>query len=288
MVPDAEIQVRLDRCKDKKIYLVFDLLERILVTPTCESFARNYLCSAPTRVPQTSTDAAMYFQPTVEKVLKDNIHDSMLVWIVGLLACADIAVEMLDVIEAILTKLNEVGFETTQRSASPFLLQLDGVEKCDHDPERIKSLPRIPEHLTAAELQKFARAISARQGADKLEEVKAKLMRSAMSAFPDPWSLESALGPSMSHSRSIARDSEFYGRHFHGIDFAGVSLKGDESAGTCTRTSQGRPRGFSKYCGRHTIIHLISLSKELKKHECGKLLRWSTNIFEYRYTIKQI
>ncbi|KAK1930096.1 Transposon Tf2-9 polyprotein [Phytophthora citrophthora] len=49
-----------------------------------------------------------------------------------------------------------------------------------------------------------------------------------------------------------------------------------------------RPQGFRLYCDHRNIIFLFSPSKELKKHVRGKLLRWSTKLLEYRYTIEHI
>ncbi|OWY97000.1 hypothetical protein PHMEG_00032578 [Phytophthora megakarya] len=49
-----------------------------------------------------------------------------------------------------------------------------------------------------------------------------------------------------------------------------------------------RVQGFKIYCDHRNIIHLFAPSKELKKHVRGKLLRWSTKLLEYRYTIEHI
>ncbi|KAE8962456.1 hypothetical protein PR001_g29701 [Phytophthora rubi] len=49
-----------------------------------------------------------------------------------------------------------------------------------------------------------------------------------------------------------------------------------------------RPQGFRLYCDHRNIIYLFCPGKELKKHVRGKLLRWSTKLLEYRYTIEHI
>ncbi|OWY95553.1 hypothetical protein PHMEG_00034417 [Phytophthora megakarya] len=49
-----------------------------------------------------------------------------------------------------------------------------------------------------------------------------------------------------------------------------------------------RPQGFRVYCDHRNIIHLFCPTKELKRHVRGKLLRWSTKILKYRYSIENI
>ncbi|GMF17256.1 unnamed protein product [Phytophthora fragariaefolia] len=49
-----------------------------------------------------------------------------------------------------------------------------------------------------------------------------------------------------------------------------------------------RPQGFRLYCDHRNIIFLFSPSKKLKRHIRGKLLRWSTKLLEYRYSIEHI
>eukprot|EP00644_Phytophthora_capsici_P004849 jgi/Phyca11/96127/e_gw1.1.1872.1 len=49
-----------------------------------------------------------------------------------------------------------------------------------------------------------------------------------------------------------------------------------------------RPQGFKLYCDHRNIVYLFAPNKELKKHVRGKLLRWSTKLLEYRYSIEHI
>ncbi|OWY90791.1 Retrotransposon protein, Ty3-gypsy subclass, partial [Phytophthora megakarya] len=115
----------------------------------------------PTRVPQGCTDEALHFQSTVEELLKDCLHDCLLVWIDDLLAFADSTAELLDVIEAILTKLDEYGFKLNPKKCRFFLTEFRWCGRIisergiGHDPARIEALQRIPEPTTAAELQQF-------------------------------------------------------------------------------------------------------------------------------------
>ncbi|GMF33426.1 unnamed protein product [Phytophthora fragariaefolia] len=46
--------------------------------------------------------------------------------------------------------------------------------------------------------------------------------------------------------------------------------------------------GFKLYCDHRNIVYLFAPGKELKKHVRGKLLRWSTKLLEYRYSIEHI
>ncbi|OWZ05565.1 hypothetical protein PHMEG_00022324 [Phytophthora megakarya] len=101
----------------------------------------------PTRVRQGSTDATLHFQSTVEDVLKEHLHGNLF------------ATEPLDVIEAILTKLDEFGFKLNPKKCKVFLTEMKWCGKIinehgvGHDPKRIESLRAIPEPTTAAELR---------------------------------------------------------------------------------------------------------------------------------------
>ncbi|POM59098.1 LOW QUALITY PROTEIN: Hypothetical protein PHPALM_36170 [Phytophthora palmivora] len=48
------------------------------------------------------------------------------------------------------------------------------------------------------------------------------------------------------------------------------------------------PQGFKLYCEHRNIVYLFAPGKELKKQVRGKLLRWSTKLLEYRYSIEHI
>ncbi|OWY94680.1 LOW QUALITY PROTEIN: hypothetical protein PHMEG_00035519 [Phytophthora megakarya] len=145
-------QVRLERCKNKKFYATS---QAIL------SYTTDRGIFTPTRVPQGCTDEALHFQSTVEELLKDCLHDCLLVWIDDLLAFADSTAELLDVIEAILTKLDEYGFKLNPKKCRFFLTEFRWCGRIisergiGHDPARIEALQRIPEPTTAAELQQF-------------------------------------------------------------------------------------------------------------------------------------
>ncbi|KAG3090388.1 hypothetical protein PI125_g17740 [Phytophthora idaei] len=78
----------------------------------------------PTRVPQGSTDAALHFQSTVDMVLGGLVNKSVIVWFDDLLVFAETAEELVNVIEAVLQKLDEFGFILNPKKCSLFLTEV--------------------------------------------------------------------------------------------------------------------------------------------------------------------
>ncbi|POM74254.1 Hypothetical protein PHPALM_8816 [Phytophthora palmivora] len=75
----------------------------------------------------------------------------LLLWIDDLLAYADTASELLDVIKGIHTKLNEVGFQLNTKKCKLFAPNVINDHGIGHDSERIKPLQRIPEPTMASD-----------------------------------------------------------------------------------------------------------------------------------------
>ncbi|KAG3118146.1 hypothetical protein PI125_g3140 [Phytophthora idaei] len=161
------IEVALERCRGMMYYAMFDFLKGFWQLPLHESCCEvlSYMTDrgvfTPTRVPQGSTDAALHFQSTVEMVLGDLVNKSVIVWIDDLLVVAETAEELVNVIEAVLQKLDEFGFILNPKKCSLFLTEVkwcgriinkDGI---GHDPSRMRALREMPPPTTAAELQQF-------------------------------------------------------------------------------------------------------------------------------------
>ncbi|KAG2910797.1 hypothetical protein PC117_g19308 [Phytophthora cactorum] len=161
------IEVALERCRGMMYYAMFDFLKGFWQLPLHESCREVLSCMTdrgvftPTRVPQGSTDAALHFQSTVEMALGDLVNKSVIVWIDALLVFAETAEELVNVIEAVLQKLDEFGFILNPKKCS---LSLTEVKWCGriinkdgigHDPSRIQALREMPPLTTAAELQQF-------------------------------------------------------------------------------------------------------------------------------------
>ncbi|KAE9082359.1 hypothetical protein PF005_g16446 [Phytophthora fragariae] len=134
-------------------YAMFDFLKSFWQLPldeSCQEFL-SYMTDngvfTPTRVPQGSTDAALHFQFTVEMVLGELVNKCVIVWIDDLLVFADTEEELVDAIEAVLTKLGEYGLKLNPKKSALFLTEVrwcgriinkDGI---GHDPERIRLQP---------------------------------------------------------------------------------------------------------------------------------------------------
>ncbi|GAB9476818.1 unnamed protein product [Globisporangium polare] len=115
----------------------------------------------PTRVAQGSTDAALHFQATVEKVLAPLLHKNLLVWIDDLLLFVDTVDELVSVMQRIFKLLDQHGVKLNLTKCELFLKDVKWCGRIvsatgiGHDPERIEALQKIPYLNTAAELQQF-------------------------------------------------------------------------------------------------------------------------------------
>ncbi|KAE9207369.1 hypothetical protein PF005_g12643 [Phytophthora fragariae] len=124
------LQVRLEECKGKEFYAIFDFIKSFWQLPLHKAsqeilpYMTDRGIFTPTRVPQGCTDAALHFQSTVEEVLKEYLHECVLVWIDDLLAYANTVVELMDVIEAILKRLDEYGFKLNPRKCKLFQTEI--------------------------------------------------------------------------------------------------------------------------------------------------------------------
>ncbi|OWY92684.1 LOW QUALITY PROTEIN: hypothetical protein PHMEG_00038207, partial [Phytophthora megakarya] len=89
------------------------------------------------------------------------MNRNVIVWIDDLLIFADTQEELVDAIDAVLTKLDEFGFIVNPKKSSLFLSEvwwygrIINKQGIGHDPERIRALRWMAIPTTAAELQQF-------------------------------------------------------------------------------------------------------------------------------------
>eukprot|EP00644_Phytophthora_capsici_P014219 jgi/Phyca11/98936/e_gw1.3.1324.1 len=94
-------------------------------------------------------------------VLGDLVNKCVIVWIDDLLVFADTQEELVNAIEAVLTKLDEHGLILNPKKSALFLKEVRWCGRIinqhgiGHDPERIQALRDMPLPTTAAELQQF-------------------------------------------------------------------------------------------------------------------------------------
>ncbi|OWY98577.1 LOW QUALITY PROTEIN: hypothetical protein PHMEG_00030622 [Phytophthora megakarya] len=107
------LEVTLEHCKSKRFYAMFDFLKGFWQLPLSNKQFLSYMMDkgifTPTRVSQVSADATLHFQSTVEMVIGHLVNKCVIVWIDDLLVFADTQEELMDSIEAVLTKLDEYG-----------------------------------------------------------------------------------------------------------------------------------------------------------------------------------
>ncbi|KAE8903253.1 hypothetical protein PF003_g12777 [Phytophthora fragariae] len=151
---------------------LFDFLKGFWQLPLAEicqkflSYMTDEKIFTPRRVPQGCSDAAIYFQKTMENCFASLLYEHLLIWIDDLLLyAADIDTYLVKLAE-LFSLLNQFGLKLSGKKTSLYQTQtkwcgkvIDG-QGIRHDPERIKSLRALPYPRTAGELQQFVCAIN--------------------------------------------------------------------------------------------------------------------------------
>lgn len=163
-----------EHCKGNKYYALFDFLKGFWQLPLAKrsqevmSYMIDKKIYTSTRVPQGSTDAALHFQATVEKVLAELLHKNLLVWIDDLLVFEDTEDELVEVMIRMFGLLDQHELKLNPKKCEIYLTEVKWCGRIisaagiGHDPERIEALQKIPYPSTAVELQSCSSS-SARQ-----------------------------------------------------------------------------------------------------------------------------
>ncbi|OWY93828.1 hypothetical protein PHMEG_00036624, partial [Phytophthora megakarya] len=120
----------------------------------------------PTRVPQGCTDAALFFQSTIQKCLEELMHRYLLVWIDDLLLFAADITTYLVKMERLFELLEIFGFTLSVKKSCLFerevrwRLNIISGSGIKHDPERTRALKEMPNPKTTGELQQFLCAMN--------------------------------------------------------------------------------------------------------------------------------
>ncbi|KAG2903373.1 hypothetical protein PC114_g12315 [Phytophthora cactorum] len=119
----------------------------------------------PRRVPQGRSDAAIYFQKTMENCFATLLYEHLLIWIDDLLLYAADIDTYLDKLAELFSLLNDFGSKLSTKKTSIYQTEVKWCGKVfngqgiKYDPERINSLRTLPYPATACELQQFVCAI---------------------------------------------------------------------------------------------------------------------------------
>lgn len=160
-------QVDLEVVRGCEFFGLFDFIKgywQIAVDEACQemlSYMTHRKIYTPRRVPQGCCDAALFFQATIEKCLKELMYKHLLVWIDDLLLFAADVETYLVKLERLFELLDFFGFKLSVKKSSLFEPQVKWCGKIitghgvSHDPERIRALTDLPYPTNAAELQQF-------------------------------------------------------------------------------------------------------------------------------------
>ncbi|POM64025.1 Hypothetical protein PHPALM_20509 [Phytophthora palmivora] len=144
--------------------IFFGLYWQIALAEECQeilSYMTHQKVYTPRRVPQGCTDAALFFQATIEKCLEELLHRHFLVWIDDLLLFATDVQTYLTKLERLFELLDFFGFKLSVKISRLFkhevrwcgkIISGSGVR---HDPERVRALQDLPYQRTTGELQQF-------------------------------------------------------------------------------------------------------------------------------------
>lgn len=166
------VSVVLENARGKKHFGLFDFLKGFWQLPLadiCQEFL-SYMTDekifTPRRVPQGSSDAAIFFQKTMEKCFASLLYEHLLIWIDDLLLFADDMDAYLDKLAELFSLLNQFGLKLSVKKSSLYqtevkwcgrVIDSQGVR---HDSDRIDTLRALPYPCTAGELQQFVCAVN--------------------------------------------------------------------------------------------------------------------------------
>ncbi|POM79214.1 LOW QUALITY PROTEIN: Hypothetical protein PHPALM_3168 [Phytophthora palmivora] len=150
------LQVVMEKCKGMKFYAIFDFTKGFWQLPLHQD-NQEILSYKTDMVPHGSTDATLYFQFTVEEVLLDVLHQSLLVWIDDLLVYADPVEGLVAAIDGVLQRLDKHGLKLSPRECQLIVTEVKwcgriiSANGIGNDPERIEGLRSMPPPSTAVE-----------------------------------------------------------------------------------------------------------------------------------------
>ncbi|OWZ12192.1 LOW QUALITY PROTEIN: hypothetical protein PHMEG_00014683 [Phytophthora megakarya] len=138
------LEVALEHCKSKMFYAMFDFLKGVWQLPLskCSQAFLSYMTDKGVFTP---TRGALMLPYTFNLLWKWYfVNKCVIVWIDDLLVFADTQKELVDAIEAVLTKLDEHGLILNPKKSTVFLKEVRWCGRIinqhgvDHDPERIQ------------------------------------------------------------------------------------------------------------------------------------------------------
>ncbi|POM60306.1 hypothetical protein PHPALM_30853 [Phytophthora palmivora] len=166
------LAVVMENARGMEYFGLFDFLKGFWQLPLAElcqeflSYMTDEKIFTPRRVPQGSSDAAIFFQKTMEMCFASLLYEHLLIWIDDLLLyAADLDTYMAKLAE-FFELLNQFGLKLNAKKCSLYqrqvkwcgrILDHQGVR---HDPDRISTLRQMPYPTTAGELQQFVCAIN--------------------------------------------------------------------------------------------------------------------------------
>ena len=162
-----DLQQHLDGAR---YYIVLDLKNgywQVKLDERCQelfSFCTHNKVLTPTRIPQGSVDAVMYFTYVVTKIFEDRIQKGVLPWIDDLLLYAKDLDELYELLKWVLEQAKRSGFKFNPKK---MVLLSQRIEWCGKiitpegihvNPKRIESLTNLQKPKTGADLMQFINA----------------------------------------------------------------------------------------------------------------------------------
>ena len=161
------LDVDLQCVRDSKCFGLFDFIKGYWQLPLDEesqellSYMTHRKIYTPRRVPQGCSDAALFFQSTMERCFEPLLYKHLLIWIDDLMLFAKDMDSYLAAMDRLFSLLDDFGFKLSVAKSELFtskvkwcgrLIDGNGVS---HDAGRIAALQGLPYPTTAAELQQF-------------------------------------------------------------------------------------------------------------------------------------
>lgn len=157
----------LENAKGMKVFGLFDFLKGFWQLPLAEfcqewlSYMTDEKVFTPRRVPQGSSDAAIFFQKTMEECFKTLLYKHLLIWIDDIMLYAEDIDVYLVKLQEMLSLVDTFGLKLGVKKCSLYQTQVKWCGRVvdehgvRYDEDRLATLRAIPYPSTAGELQQF-------------------------------------------------------------------------------------------------------------------------------------
>ena len=170
--PMPNMDVITESVSEAKAFARVDFLKGYWQMPLHEdsqemcSMVTDLAVYTPTRVPQGSSDAVMYFQSSMQKCFEKQLYKSLLIWLDDILVYSKSIEDILTALDELFSVCAEYNLKLSPAKCELYQTKVKFCGKIisgagtHQDPDRIKALLNMPPPKNAADLQQYLCALN--------------------------------------------------------------------------------------------------------------------------------